>query len=498
MAEIAFLGAEENAVERVFSEGRKEQVRMFGSCVPETIGRHNVSYWREELYSVKYAFSTWGMPNFTQEEIKKFFPSLKYVFYAAGTVKNFAANLFACGVRIFSSKRSNAIPVAETVFAQIVLANKGFFRASEKMPYAEKKKVFEKYAGNYGATVGLIGVGTIGALVAEKLKDLSVNVIAWDKYLSEERASALGISLVTLEEVFIRSDVISNHLADKPETEGTGKKLIEKTENGIDEIFKFNALKGQKYSFFKRCAYFTTHDDIDVAVLPNTSEERIIEEHVSAWQKAWETSDVSIEGDDEIQLGVRWNIFNLMQLAYEGNTDISISATGLHGQGYFGHAFWDTEIFMVPFYLATDPEEAKSLLLYRYKRLAQAKEIAKNEGCEGAKFPWTSAYTGRDVTPPDWAESSKREIHIAGAVAYAMHNYYRQTDDYEFYKNYAIETIVETAKYYMSRTTLGEDGKYHIEDVTGPDEYNIHVTDNYYTNYLAKWNMLEAIRSMEA
>lgn len=100
------------------------------------------------------------------------------------------------------------------------MANKGFFRASEKMPYAEKKKVFEKYAGNYGATVGLIGVGTIGVLVAEKLKDLSVNVIAWDKYLSEERASALGISLVTLEEVFIRSDVISNHLADKPETEG--------------------------------------------------------------------------------------------------------------------------------------------------------------------------------------------------------------------------------------------------------------------------------------
>lgn len=220
MAEIAFFGSEENSVDRVFSKGRKEKVCAFGRCLPETIGRHNIREWKEELVSVKYAFSTWGMPDFTEEEIKQYLPSLKYLFYAAGTVKNFAENMFACGVRIFSSRRSNAIPVAETVFAQILLANKGFFRASMQMPYGEKKKIFEKYEGNYGTTVGLIGVGTIGALVAKKLKDVSVRVIAWDKYLAEERAAALGISMVSLEEVFLRSDVVSNHLADKPETEG--------------------------------------------------------------------------------------------------------------------------------------------------------------------------------------------------------------------------------------------------------------------------------------
>ena len=281
-------------------------------------------------------------------------------------------------------------------------------------------------------------------------------------------------------------------------TVGVGRKFIQKTENGIGESFKFVAHKGEKNSFCKRSAYFTTHDEIEKASMSDCGEDEFIDKHIAVWKESWKISDVLIEGDDEIQQGLRWNIFNLMQLAYEGNADVSISATGLHGQGYFGHVFWDTEIFMLPFYLATNPEEAKSLLLYRYKRLAQAKEIAKKEGCDGAKFPWTSAYTGNDVTPPDWAESSKREIHITGAVAYGMYNYYVQTGDAAFYKDYGIETLIETAKYYMTRAVLGADGKYHIENVTGPDEYNIHVTDNYYTNYLAVWNMREALRSAEA
>ena len=280
-------------------------------------------------------------------------------------------------------------------------------------------------------------------------------------------------------------------------TEGEDNPFVMRTETGIDEVFKLQVHKGERHSFCKRFAYYTTHDCLEQARLCAMKEEDFIEEQIHAWAKAWEISDVAIEGDDEIQQGLRWNIFNLMQLAFEGNDDISISATGLHGQGYFGHIFWDTEIFMLPFYLATDPEEAKSLLRYRYKRLAQAKEVARKEGCDGAKFPWTSAYTGNDVTPPDWAESSNREIHIAGAVAYGMHNYYEQTGDEDFYKECGIETVIETAKYYMTRATYGQDGKFHLEDVTGPDEYNIHVTDNYYTNYLAVWNMREAVRATE-
>lgn len=220
MSEIVFLGERENSIDKVFSLGRKERITAFGECAPEIVGHHNLDQWKMQLSGVKYAFSTWGIPNFTQEEYNEYFPSLKYIFYAAGTVKKFAQNAFGHGIRIFSSRLSNAIPVAETVFAQIILANKGFYRSSMKASYKTKKKISENYSGNYEATVGIIGVGTIGTLLAERLKSLSVRVIVWDKFLTDERAKELGVKKVSLETLFTESDVISNHLADKQETEG--------------------------------------------------------------------------------------------------------------------------------------------------------------------------------------------------------------------------------------------------------------------------------------
>lgn len=289
----------------------------------------------------------------------------------------------------------------------------------------------------------------------------------------------------TKERVFLRAQTL-----------GAGTRYAIVTSDGIDEAFVFDAECDKTYAFEKRCDYYTSRDQTVPAFETIDTSQRF-DENAAVWQKLWRAADVRVVGDDEVQAGLRWNIFNLLQLADPSNVDVSIAATGLHGQGYFGHAFWDTEIFMIPFYLATYPEEAKSLLLYRYNRLDKAREVARAEGCAGAKFPWTSAYTGADVTPPDWAASSKREIHIAGAVAYAMYNYYLHTGDDAFYRAYGIETVVETAEYYASRATLGADGKYHILDVTGPDEYNIHVNDNYYTNYLAVWNMNEAVSAME-
>lgn len=277
-------------------------------------------------------------------------------------------------------------------------------------------------------------------------------------------------------------------------TEGCGEKFFARTESGAEEIFRVRAECGKTCAFSKRAAYYTSRDG--QAKLSADEEDVLTEAHIRLWERMWEKADVAIEGDAEVQCGVRWNIFSLLQVAYPESSDVSVSATGLSGQGYFGHVFWDTEIFLVPFYLAVLPEEAKSLLMYRCKRLDEAREVAKKEGCEGAKFPWTSAYTGNDVTPPDWAASSCREIHICGAIAYALHNYCLQTGDLEFYRDFGIETILETAKYYASRAEEGKDGKFHIRDVTGPDEYNIHVSDNYYTNYLAEWNIREALSQM--
>lgn len=278
-------------------------------------------------------------------------------------------------------------------------------------------------------------------------------------------------------------------------TTGDGEKQTQYGENGVDERFRIDAKRGVTYSFVKRAAYFSSHDN-DVREIAPVDEETLLGEQFAFWREAWKKADVEICGDDELQQGLRWNIFNLIQLENLDDSNVSISATGLHGQGYFGHAFWDTEIFMLPFYLATEPKEAKTLLQYRYDRLDEARSLAQQCGCQGAKFPWTSAYTGADVTPPDWERCANRQIHISGDIAYAFYNYYVQTGDEAFFDECGVEVIVETAKFYASKVVKGDDGKYHLLDVIGPDEYNIHADDNYFTNYLVKWNVVIAVAAM--
>jgi kojibiose phosphorylase len=152
---------------------------------------------------------------------------------------------------------------------------------------------------------------------------------------------------------------------------------------------------------------------------------------------------------------------------------------------------------MLPFYLLSSPATARDLLRYRHQRLDSAREVARRSGFEGAKFPWTSAASGLDVCPPDWERCGSRQIHISGDVAYAFHNYWVWTGDYDFHADCGVEVLVETARFFRSRMSEGEDGLLHLLDVIGPDEYNIHADDNYYTNFLARWNLLAASDSME-
>lgn len=286
-------------------------------------------------------------------------------------------------------------------------------------------------------------------------------------------------------------------------TQGDGYKRFEHLQTGIAESFRVKIAAGQSRHYQKIAAVYAAQSDVlKQQALEDLSAaicdgDVLIQEHFGYWKKHWRTADVAIDGDVELQQGIRWNIFNLIQLGNEDDDNISISATGLHGQGYFGHIFWDTEIFMLPFYLATNVTVARNLLLYRYKRLNEARCLAEQKGFSGAKFPWTSAATGADVTPPDWERCANRQIHISGDIAYAFYNYFLQTGDWEFLSSYGIEVIVETAKFYASRAEKGTDGLYHFLNVIGPDEYNIHADDNYYTNHLAAWNIKKAVDLME-
>ena len=172
-----------------------------------------------------YLFSTWGMPKFTEDEIARCFPRLKAVFYAAGTVQAFARPFLNRGIRIFSAWAANAVPVAEYTIAQILLANTGYFQACARFSqglahHRSAQQHAASFPGNYGCKVGLIGVGMIGAMVAERLKAYHLDVLAFDPFLSDARAAELGVRKVPLEVLFAECQTISNHLANNPQTVG--------------------------------------------------------------------------------------------------------------------------------------------------------------------------------------------------------------------------------------------------------------------------------------
>ncbi|PYG88243.1 kojibiose phosphorylase [Ruminiclostridium sufflavum DSM 19573] len=232
-----------------------------------------------------------------------------------------------------------------------------------------------------------------------------------------------------------------------------------------------------------------------------------LSEHAASMEQKWKVSDIIICGDDRIQAALRFNIFSLIMLGANLDGSTNIGAKGLHGEGYKGHVFWDTEIFMLPFYIYNDAKAAKKLLLYRYNRLQDARQNALEKGFEGAKFPWESADDGREVTPeiiflpdgtPTRCWTGDEEIHVTGDIAFAFYEYYRITGDKDFYYSCGAEVILETAKYWESRLLYNSNTEgFEIKAVIGPDEFHIHVDNNFYTNYMARWNLCTAAEIWE-
>lgn len=219
-----FLSEGKETVLRVFSENIRKRLNALADLSPIVYNKKDVTDAPADFLDVEIIFSTWGMPVFTEEEIKEYFPSLKCIFYAAGTVQAFARPFLACGVRIFSAWAANAVPVAELTVAEIILAGKGFYAYTRTVRSYDANLAARKhrtpYPGNYGVRVGLVGCGMIGSLVAERLKAYDLEVVAFDPFLSSERAKTLGVTRVTLEELFASSQVISNHLANNEKTVG--------------------------------------------------------------------------------------------------------------------------------------------------------------------------------------------------------------------------------------------------------------------------------------
>lgn len=227
----------------------------------------------------------------------------------------------------------------------------------------------------------------------------------------------------------------------------------------------------------------------------------------SAWKNVWRDSRVEVAStEDRDQLALDYAVWHLTAMTPAHDERSSIAAKGLTGEGYKGHVFWDTEIFLLPFHLFTRPQVARSLLRYRWLNLAGAREKARRNGWPGALFPWESAASGQEETPEFAAinirtgirqkvASALAEHHIVADIAWAVVAYWQATQDDDFMRNEGLTLLMETASFWMGRATEAN-GRLEIHDVIGPDEYTEHVNNNAYTNYLAWHNVASARRFM--
>lgn len=228
------------------------------------------------------------------------------------------------------------------------------------------------------------------------------------------------------------------------------------------------------------------------------SHEEIYDQHLAAWSGRLQASDARIVGDADDQRALRFAVYHLISAANPEDESTSIGARGLTGDAYGGHVFWDTEIFLLPFYTFTWPEAARALLMYRYHTLPAAKAKASRLGYTGALYAWESADTGDEATPesaqlPDGKIvpilSGLIEHHISADIAFAVWQYWQATGDESFLRDAGAEILLETARFWSSRASREADGRCHIRGVIGPDEYHEEVDDNAYTNLMAQWNL---------
>ena len=221
--------------------------------------------------------------------------------------------------------------------------------------------------------------------------------------------------------------------------------------------------------------------------------EGLLEMQKEDWAAIWETSDIVIEGDEKAQQGIRFNIFQLNQ-TYQGKyAHLNIGPKGFTGEKYGGSTYWDTEAYCLPFYMATKGAEvARNLLLYRYKQLPQAIENAQKLGFTGGAALYPMVTMNGEECHNEW-EITFEEIHRNGAIAFAIYNYTRYTGDESYLKEYGMEVLIAIARFWAQRVNFSEEKKqYVILGVTGPNEYENNVNNNFYTNYLASWCLSHA------
>lgn len=226
--------------------------------------------------------------------------------------------------------------------------------------------------------------------------------------------------------------------------------------------------------------------------------DELLNDQAAYWAGIWSTADIEIEGDPDNQQGIRFCIFQLYQTYHGDNPGFNIGAKGLTGEAYRGLAFWDTESYCLPFYIFNNPKAARNLLEFRYKSLPEAKARAIDVDCAGAFYP-ISTIDGTESC--DLWQHSNLQLHVGTAISYGIWHYVKITGDKPFLYDKGVEMLIEISRFYATRGQWGQkSGKYGYYGVMGPDEFQLMVNNNTYTNFMAKKLFeytLEAVQEMK-
>jgi len=276
----------------------------------------------------------------------------------------------------------------------------------------------------------------------------------------------------------------------------------------ISLAYKQGVNKNETLTIFKYGGYTVDRDhdkDNLINAANNTLKKAInlgfdglLKQQQEAWANIWQMADITIEGDVKAQQGIRFNIFHLNQTYLGKDSRLNIGPKGFTGEKYGGSTYWDTEAYCIPFYMVTKNQEvARNLLTYRYNHLEKAIENASTLGFSNGAALYPMVTMNGEECHNEW-EITFEEIHRNGAIAFAIYNYCRYTGDYSYIREKGLEVLIGIARFWHQRATFSSaKNKYVILGVTGPNEYENNVNNNWYTNYIAQWCIKYAIENIE-
>jgi maltose phosphorylase len=329
----------------------------------------------------------------------------------------------------------------------------------------------------------------------------------WEPLESKKDENQAFVTAQTFKTHFKATTFMHNSILENGEKLNLFPETTSATKEKIQFSYVHNVAQGTKSSIQKIGGYAVSlnHENtlsaaekvIQTALTIGFSQ--LLQNQIEAWAKIWEMSDITIDGDVKAQQGIRFNIFQLNQTYLGKDFRLNIGPKGFTGEKYGGSTYWDTEAYCIPFYMATkDQQVARNLLTYRYNQLDKAIENAQNNlGFKNGAALYPMVTMNGEECHNEW-EITHEEIHRNSAIAFAIFNYYRFTGDYSYIPEKGLEVLIGIARFWYQRANFSKDKKqYVILGVTGPNEYENNVNNNFYTNYSAKWCIDYAYEQIE-